>query len=477
MYLRAAGGLGAVAGRGLAAVGGVDELVVGLVGDGGDGHVEGLGEGACGAVGEGRVEALGQIVLVFIAAEHLLPVAGRGLVAAGVRAHDHEQPVFAVGLHDVGVVVLAAAHVRVGAGVGDAGRAACLDHGLDLLFVGLPVCEEHAWRAGHGQQVGVGGERVLRDGVLGGVRAALGVVVLHEGHGPLAVAALLVVLAHQRPAAVVLLGQQAPVALVDGVAHGVAELEVEGGRGLARAVDPAADGVRAVPALAHGELGLCRLVVHLRVLRCVALHHVVAESRVAQVVQQHVEVCLYVRLHVLALVVEVAHAVPALAGVVVRARLMAVSGGLVVGDDVLIGQLVGHPVVGLLGEVCPRADVAPVVDHHVGDGADAPVLEGLDQLAQLGLGAERAVVVLKPVQVVVSHRLAAAVAALWQPHEVERAADVVGLLLEGGPLRVVVRVPVESLQHHAGVVGGPPLCVHGGGGEGGDEQGRQPAGD
>ena len=86
-----------------------------------------------------------------------------------------------------------------------------------------------------------------------------------------------------------------------------------------------------------------------------------------------------------------------------------------------------------------------MVNDHVGDGADACLLEGLDERPQLSLGTKRAVVVGKPVEVVVAHRLSAAVGALRYPHEVELLAEVPGLLLEVGPLGIPERVPIESL--------------------------------
>ena len=139
-----------------------------------------------------------------------------------------------------------------------------------------------------------------------------------------------------------------------GVAHGIAELEVEGSTGLACAVNPVADGVRAVPALTDGELWLGTLVIHLRILCRVALHHVVAEAYVAQVVEQHVQIGFHTILHVRALVVQVTHTVPSLAGVVVGPNGVAFRGCLVILADVLISELVGHAVVGLCREVRPR---------------------------------------------------------------------------------------------------------------------------
>ena len=78
-----------------------------------------------------------------------------------------------------------------------------------------------------------------------------------------------------------------------------------------------------------------------------------------------------------------------------------------------------------------------MVDNHVGYSAQPLALEGADHGAQLLLVAERARVVVKPVEVVVSHGVArAAVAALRYPYQFEKLRQLVGLTLEVGPLCV-----------------------------------------
>ena len=165
--------------------------------------------------------------------------------------------------------------------------------------------------------------------------------------------------------------------------------------------------------------------------------------------------------------IKVSHTAPVLAGVVVGADLIAVLFGpflgcaaIVVSADVGGDHLVGLAFVGLAGEVHPVGEVLTVVDHYVCDSADALLLEGLDHGAQLGLGAESAVIVVEPVEVVVAHRLIAAAAALRNPDEGENAGQIVGLTLEDCPLAIVKAVPVETLQHDAAVVFRPTLGRH-----------------
>ena len=44
-----------------------------------------------------------------------------------------------------------------------------------------------------------------------------------------------------------------------------------------------------------------------------------------------------------------------------------------------------------------------MVDHYVGDGSDAVILEGLDERAEFVFTSERTFVVGKPVEVIVTH--------------------------------------------------------------------------
>ena len=426
------------------AVGGIDELRTLRGTDCGEHGLLRAVVGARRQVDPRRFHRRAEVVGKMIARQHLHPLGFGGFVVFQI-AHDDEQR--AVG--SLRLVGRYGADGRIGnavfvsAFVVDAHELAHVDHRLQLLLVGLPVREEDAGRSGHREQVGIGGERVFPERVLLGVGASLGVVILDEGHGQTAVVAILVVARHERPVVVVALCQSVPLAVVGGVAHGVAELEVEGCRGFSRGINPVADGLRAVPALAHAELRAGRLVVELRVGAIVALHHVVAEADVAEILEQHFQVGLHRVLHVLARVVEVGHSVPVFARVGSTCAAVSL-------HHVGRAHLVGHALVGLSGEVeiLARQRLA-MVHNHVGDGADAVVAKRLDERAQFLLGAERGIVVREPIEVVVAHRQSAAIRALRQPYEVEILAEFGGLLLQVRPFCGVERVPVEALQHHA----------------------------
>lgn len=108
------------------------------------------------------------------------------------------------------------------------------------------------------------------------------------------------------------------------------------------------------------------------------------------------------------------------------------------------------------GEVAPVGISVLVVDDNVGDGAQSLALEGADHRFQLVGGAESTLLV-EPPDVGISHliREAVAVSALRNPYEVEVLCQRVGLRCEVCPLRVLIAVPVERLEHHAAIVGWP----------------------
>ena len=247
------------------------------------------------------------------------------------------------------------------------------------------MLEEDAGCARHGQHIGIGCQRILLQRILSRIGAFLRVVVLDESDGILAIGTAAEVAADERPVAFVLLAQPLPVAIVTGIADGIAELEVEGCAGLFGAVNPFADGVAAVPALADGELRFRVLVVYLGIRGAVAFYHIVAETGIAEVVEQEVEIGLDNALHILTLMVEVAHTAPAFARVVVGADAVAVGCSpflgravIVVGADISGNHLVVLTIPTLLREIYPVGEVATVVDDHVGDGAETGGLEGLD---------------------------------------------------------------------------------------------------
>ena len=245
--------------------------------------------------------------------------------------------------------------------------------------------KEYTGCAWHSQQIGIGCQRILLQWILSCIGTFLGVVVLNEGHSPLFVCSIIVAAANQWPVTVVLLNQFTPVTIVSGITYCIAELEVESSTGLASTLNPVFDGIGAVPALADRELRLCVFVIHLGIGGTISFHHVITETSISQVVEQHLQVGLDVLLHVLALMVQVAHAVPSLAGIVVtegiavlRSPLLG-SAAIIIAADVGRFQFIGHPIVRLLGEVHPVADVLAVIDNHIGDGANAFALEGLNQ--------------------------------------------------------------------------------------------------
>ena len=227
------------------------------------------------------------------------------------------------------------------------------------------------------------------------------------------------IVADEWPVAIVLLAEIRPVTAIGGIAHRVAELEVEGSRCLACSINPVANSVGAIPALTDAIGWVGRLVVELGVGAGVALHHVVAEACIAEVVEQQVEIGFHTFLHIVALVVEVAHAVPAFAGVgIAKLNTKTVGLGLCLAVVIIganIGGIhgIGHALIGFRREPKPAVIALAVVDDNVGNGADAVSLECLDERPKLLLCAKRRTVIGEPVEIVITHAGAATVSTLW----------------------------------------------------------------
>ena len=240
-------------------------------------------------------------------------------------------------------------------------------------------------------------------------------MVVHEGHDVAVDAGI---------AGQPLVAQCTIVARAESFVELVLQGEVEGSRCLARAVDPPGDGLLAVPVFAHAELRLAVFVVHLGVLRAVALHHVEAEAHIANLLQEELAVGLTVLLHVRTLVVEVATAREVVARVVVGTHLDAFRCGvsaIVVLSDISRGQLVGLSVerVFLRGEVSPVGYAVAVVDNQVHDDARSLFLERLNHVEQL-LGLSEGAIVIVPIDGVVAHALRLlAIARIRYPYQVE----------------------------------------------------------
>ena len=345
------------------------------------------------------------------------------------------------------------------------GYAGHLAHRHKLLYgilVTLPVRKKHAWRAGHGQYVGIGSLDIRAHGVAGaGGIAVLRIVVFDKRDG----VAPVVTIRSQSYAR-----ELAPVTAVAGIADGISGGEIKRSRlRLAvnhGAVDPVAQqcGV-AIPILADRELGCNGRVVEARILGSIALGHVVTEAGITKLVFQETQVGNDIVLHILRRMVKVAHPAPVFARICRPGDVVQTgrSSAIIITANVGKTHLVCHAVVGLGREVNPRTahtERATVVDNDIGNDANAAFAERRNHRAQLRLGSETAVLVVIVHRGVAHHVVGCvAVAALGHPNEVEKLGQFVGLRLDVAPLGVYKRVPVEPLQHHATIVGRPALCI------------------
>ena len=327
--------------------------------------------------------------------------------------------------------------------VGDTCLTACLDHQLEFLLVGLPVLVEYARRAWHGQHIGIGCHGVAAQRVLLSCgRTVFRVVVLDESDS----IALVVLLIDERIAG--LIGgracQRREIVALESVAHAITELKVEGGRRgdavcVLGVVNPAPDVRAAVPVFTHTECGLGGGIVVGGERSAVAFHHVVAETGIAQVVEQEREVGLHDPVDVLALMVDVTAAVPTFARVVVGGDGHTVLIGpveraavVIVTDHIGRKHLVSLAFVGLGWKIDPRAvlsKVVAMVDHHIGYHARTSILESIDHRAQLTFGAEGRTLV----EIILGHIAhvvpRTAITRLWDPDERKVGGHVVSLFL------------------------------------------------
>ena len=163
--------------------------------------------------------------------------------------------------------------------------------------------------------------------------------------------------------------------------------------------------------------------------------------------------------------VKVAHAVPSFSGIIIVWEWVAVGVSpvqrlsvVIVVNDVRWFQLIGHSVVCLGREIHPVAHIPTVIDDYICNGADTVGFECTDQREQFLFVTERTIVVCEPIEVVISHGCAAAVAALRQPDQIKILTEFSSLACEIRPFRVIEWIPVERLQHHTVVVLRPPFC-------------------
>ncbi len=131
---------------------------------------------------------------------------------------------------------------------------------------------------------------------------------------------------------------------------------------------------------------------------------------------------------------------------------------LVVGADTVNADAPLAAVPFLFGEIIPACDTVAVVHHHVSDDACAFFFICCDHRTQLLFRAESRFMVCEPILRHIAHiACAAAPGRIRDPYQTEVFADFIGLAFKVCPLRIVIGIPEETLEHYALVVFGP--CV------------------
>ena len=228
-------------------------------------------------------------------------------------------------------------------------------------------------------------------------------MILYKGNSILTITAILIVLANEWPVTFILFTQIGPISLINGIAHSITELKVESCTGVPSSINPVLDGIAAIPTFTYGELRFRVFIIHLGIFGTITFHHIVTESGITQIVEQELQVGLDGSLHILALVIQVTQAVPTFAGILILTYLVTFCSRFIVRAYIFIGQSVIHVFIGFCGEIVPSGQCATMVDNHIGNGTNAFILKGFYQRAQLLFAAERAVIVSKPIQGVITH--------------------------------------------------------------------------
>ena len=197
------------------------------------------------------------------------------------------------------------------------------------------MLEEDTGSTRHGKNIGITSLNIVADRILLLVSTAvLSIMILDKGHRVAAIIGL-----HAQ--ALVGAAQVSPIIVVDRVTDGVTEGEVK--RGTLHCaihlctVNPTLDCTKVtIPIFTHREFRLGIGIVHTRVHGSVALGHIVAVSGIAQVIEQHFQIGLYILLNVSATVIQVAHTAPVLTGIKIIAQALAVLTRPVLGGTTII---------------------------------------------------------------------------------------------------------------------------------------------
>ena len=271
------------------------------------------------------------------------------------------------------------------------------NHPLDIPFRCNPMLEEDAWCARHSHHERVGGKCVGFERILFASVSAFSVVVFYERDG----ISFEILVEHERFSRSLFRAgcEFCPILGIDSIPDAVSELEVKC-RGSwfpihFRSVNPVFDGGGSIPALTHGELRFCRVVVICRERTAVTFNHIISESCISEVVEQKIEISLHACINVFGLMVDVASPTPSFARVIIGRELVAIGcsplearSSVVVLADVCRYHLIGLTLIGFFRKIDPVRDVSPMVDNHIGNGTQSFFLEGGNHTPQLILRTE-----------------------------------------------------------------------------------------
>ena len=183
-----------------------------------------------------------------------------------------------------------------------------------------------------------------------------------------------------------------------------------------------------------------------------SLHHIITETSITKVSKQIVFVCLHYVLNVCTLMIKVAHTAPTFSIVIILTKLSTRSScfcgscsTVIVSTNIRRKVLISYFFVRFCRETKPSIIRPMMIDNHIGNRTNLLVLKGSNHTPQLRFRTESRVLI-EVIERIIAHRLrCGSLTTLWNPYKIEVTREVICLLLQHCPLRVVERIPIKTL--------------------------------
>ena len=183
-----------------------------------------------------------------------------------------------------------------------------------------------------------------------------------------------------------------------------------------------------------------------------SLHHIITEASITKVIKQVIFVCLNNLLYVTTLVIKVAHTSPTFSFVIILTKLSArfscfcsSRSTVIISTNIRRKVLISHSIVRFCRETKPSIIRSMVIDNHIGNRTDLLIFKGSNHTPQLRFRTERWVLI-EVIERIITHRLrCGSLTTLRNPYKVEVTREVIRLLLQYSPLRIIKWIPIKTL--------------------------------